>query len=78
MIDRSILLNRNKILLVVTHTDIVFIISQLVLFSFNLLHFTTVVDSDISDKSPDEDHQQQALEELTNLQFKFEVKEVCR
>lgn len=49
----------------------------MVLFSFNLLHFTTVVDSDISDKSADEDHQQQALEELTNLQFKFEVKEVC-
>lgn len=37
-----------------------------------------MVDSDISDKSADEDHQQQALEELTNLQFKFEVKEVCR
>ncbi|XP_029702157.1 vacuolar protein sorting-associated protein 13C isoform X2 [Takifugu rubripes] len=33
-------------------------------------------DSDISDKSIDEEHQQQTLEELTNLQFKFEVKEV--
>lgn len=58
--------------------NIVFIISQLVLFSFNWLHFTAVVDSDISDKSTDEEHQQQTLEELTNLQFKFEVKEVCR
>lgn len=34
-------------------------------------------DEDTSDKSMDEDHQQHALEELTNLQFKFEVKEVC-
>lgn len=34
-------------------------------------------DEDTSDKSADEDHQQHALEELTNLQFKFEVKEVC-
>lgn len=33
-------------------------------------------DEDTSDKSADEDHQH-ALEELTNLQFKFEVKEVC-
>uniref|UniRef100_H3C3S0 Chorein N-terminal domain-containing protein n=1 Tax=Tetraodon nigroviridis TaxID=99883 RepID=H3C3S0_TETNG len=33
-------------------------------------------DEDTSDKSMDEDHQQHALEELTNLQFKFEVKEV--
>lgn len=47
-----------------------------------LTHFglrCCVVDSDedTSDKSADEEHQQHALEELTNLQFKFEVKEVC-
>lgn len=34
-------------------------------------------DEDTSDKSADEEQQQHALEELTNLQFKFEVKEVC-
>lgn len=42
------------------------------------LYFCVVdSDEDTSDKSADEDHQQHALEELTNLQFKFEVKEVC-
>lgn len=34
-------------------------------------------DEDTSDKSVDEDHQQLLLEELTHLQFQFEVKEVC-
>ncbi|XP_062417926.1 intermembrane lipid transfer protein VPS13C isoform X6 [Pungitius pungitius] len=33
-------------------------------------------DEDTSEKSADEDHQRSALEELTDLHFKFEVKEV--
>ncbi|KAM8893527.1 intermembrane lipid transfer protein VPS13C isoform 2-T2 [Spinachia spinachia] len=33
-------------------------------------------DEDTSEKSTDEDHQRSALEELTDLHFKFEVKEV--
>ncbi|XP_044053106.1 vacuolar protein sorting-associated protein 13C isoform X3 [Siniperca chuatsi] len=33
-------------------------------------------DDDTSEKSTDEDHQRSALEELTDLHFKFEVKEV--
>lgn len=34
-------------------------------------------DEDTSEKSTDEDRQCSALEELTDLHFKFEVKEVC-
>lgn len=34
-------------------------------------------DEDTSEKSIDEDHQLSALEELTDLHFKFEIKEVC-
>lgn len=44
------------------------------------LHFCYHVpdsDEDISEKSTDEDHQRSALEELTDVHFKFEVKEVC-
>ncbi|XP_059213226.1 intermembrane lipid transfer protein VPS13C isoform X2 [Centropristis striata] len=33
-------------------------------------------DEDVSEKSTDEEHQRSALEELTDLHFKFEVKEV--
>ncbi|XP_035855716.1 vacuolar protein sorting-associated protein 13C isoform X4 [Sander lucioperca] len=33
-------------------------------------------EEDVSEKSPDEDQHRSALEELTNLHFKFEVKEV--
>lgn len=34
-------------------------------------------DEDTSEKSTDEDHQRLALEELTDVHFKFEVREVC-
>uniref|UniRef100_A0A673BWJ4 Vacuolar protein sorting 13 homolog C n=1 Tax=Sphaeramia orbicularis TaxID=375764 RepID=A0A673BWJ4_9TELE len=45
----------------------------------SLLMFPTVgavFDEDTSEKSLDEDHQRSVLEELTEFQFKFEVKEV--
>uniref|UniRef100_A0A673C176 Vacuolar protein sorting 13 homolog C n=1 Tax=Sphaeramia orbicularis TaxID=375764 RepID=A0A673C176_9TELE len=43
----------------------------------SLLMFPTVdSDEDTSEKSLDEDHQRSVLEELTEFQFKFEVKEV--
>lgn len=40
---------------------------------------SAVLDSDeeTSEKSTDEDQQRSALEELTDIHFKFEVKEVC-
>ena len=34
-------------------------------------------DEDASEKSTDEDQQHSAMEELTDLHFKFEIKEVC-
>lgn len=44
------------------------------------MFFSTFVlvdsDEDTSEKSTDEDHQRSALEELTDLHFKFEVKKV--
>lgn len=44
-----------------------------------LVSYCCVLDSDedTSEKLTDEDHQHSALEELTDLHFKFEVKEVC-
>lgn len=34
-------------------------------------------DEDTSEKSTDEDHQRSTVEDLTDVHFKFEVKEVC-
>lgn len=56
----------------VKDTSIVTLMSLLVFGPFKPVDS----DEDASDKSADEDHQQLALEELTNLQFKFEIKEV--
>ncbi|XP_077419043.1 intermembrane lipid transfer protein VPS13C isoform X3 [Vanacampus margaritifer] len=41
-----------------------------------LLSVAETTDSDGSEKSPEDEHRRWALEELTDLQFKFEVKEV--
>lgn len=61
-------------------TSVVALTIQFVFGAVNglgLLCWVVDSDEDTSDKSADEDHQQHALEELTNLHFKFEVKEVC-
>lgn len=56
--------------------DFILSVKQLCLFMFFSTFVLADSDEDTSEKSTDEDHQRSALEELTDLHFKFEVKKV--
>lgn len=60
-----------------THTHILLL--NLLQSDVIICFYMAVLDSDeeISEKSTDEDQQCSTLEELTDIHFKFEVKEVC-